>query len=233
MFDRQNCRASALLALAGALFLLTGTLLHPSDADPRNAPAAFTEYATTGRAAWLTSHLLQLAGVAGMVLAVILLVGLVPGGGGRVWARITVAGGAAGLAVAAVLQAVDGIAVKAMVDRWAGATTGDRLGLFGAALAVREIEIGLDALLALVLGATLVTFGFVLRTTSLALGGSAVGLGAANLVGGVLQGLDGYSAAAMLGSMLGGGLAIGWMFAVGVWSWRRGSRDRTPSPLPA
>ena len=58
--------------------------------------------------------------------------------------------GTAGLAVAAVLQAVDGVALKAMVDLWTGADE-DRSSLFAGALAVRQIEIGLDALFALLL----------------------------------------------------------------------------------
>jgi hypothetical protein len=50
--------------------------------------------------------------------------------------------GAAGLATAALLQAVDGVALKATVDLWSGAGE-DRSSLFAAALAVRQVEIGL------------------------------------------------------------------------------------------
>jgi hypothetical protein len=82
---------------------------------------------------------------------------------GTAWTRVTAACGAAGLPTAATLQAVDGVALKAMVDLWAGAAN-DRSALFAAALAVRPVEIGLDALLALVLAATFLGFGVGLLT---------------------------------------------------------------------
>ena len=56
------------------------------------------------------------------------------------------------------LQAVDGVALKAMVDLWTGADE-DRSSLFAGALAVRQIEIGLDALFALLLALAFLAFG--------------------------------------------------------------------------
>jgi hypothetical protein len=44
--------------------------------------------------------------------------------------------------VAATLQAVDGVALKVTVDRWAAATGEARLLAYEAAHAVRQIEIG-------------------------------------------------------------------------------------------
>ena len=48
----------------------------------------------------------------------------------------------AGMSLAAALQAVDGIALKFMVDRWSLASTETRVVVFEAAFAVRQIEIG-------------------------------------------------------------------------------------------
>ena len=61
------------------------------------------------------------------------------------WARLTEVTGAAAIAVTAVLQAVDGVALKAIVDMWAHASAADRYIMFAAAQAVRQVEIGMDA----------------------------------------------------------------------------------------
>ena len=113
----------------------------------------------TSRADWVAAHLLQLAGVAAMLVAVVLLARQLSGTHGTGWARVTEVCGAAGLALAATLQAVDGVALKSMVDQWAAAANGDRQALFAAALAVRQIEIGLDAIFALAVGATILAYG--------------------------------------------------------------------------
>lgn len=59
------------------------------------------------------------------------------------WALLGAAGAVSCLAATVVLQAVDGIALKAMVDLWAAHSTPDKAVLFQAALSVRQIEIGL------------------------------------------------------------------------------------------
>jgi hypothetical protein len=89
------------------------------EADPNDAVAAFTEYAADRL--WVASHLTQLAGVAMMVGALICLAQQLGSGSGRGWARLAAGGAIAGLAVTTALQAVDGIALKAMVDAWADA----------------------------------------------------------------------------------------------------------------
>ena len=70
---RRYRRASGGLAVAGAALLVIGTWLHPSGSDPNDSAAAFAEYAATSRADWVVAHLVQLAGVAAMLVAVVLL----------------------------------------------------------------------------------------------------------------------------------------------------------------
>ena len=53
--------------------MATGTWLHPSMTDPADSAAAFAEYAATGRAAWVLAHLAQLAGLAAILVAVVIL----------------------------------------------------------------------------------------------------------------------------------------------------------------
>ena len=101
-------------AIGGAIVFLIGTNLHPLGADPNDAAAAFMEYVADH--VWIASHLMQLLGVALMVVALLFLAQELKCAGGKRWARIAAGGAIASLGVAAVLQAVDGIALKAMVD---------------------------------------------------------------------------------------------------------------------
>jgi len=56
-------------------------------------------------------------------------------------------------------SAVDGIAVKSMVNAWAAAPEGQKEIIFQAAIGVRQIEIGLASMLGLVSGATVTIYG--------------------------------------------------------------------------
>ena len=111
----------------------------------------------------MAAHLLPLAGITGMLLAMLLLARAVAADRiSLLWARLTMALGAAAVAVTATLQAVDGVALKAMVDLWAHSSDADRPALFASAQAVRQIEIGLDGVFTLTLAATAAAFGMVL-----------------------------------------------------------------------
>jgi hypothetical protein len=218
----QPYRLTAVLALLGAALLGVGTWLHPADADP-GVPAAFSEYAADGRAGWVTAHLLQFGGVASMTLAMVLLARGVAGPGGAAWARVTAVCATAGFATAAVLQAVDGVALKAMVDLWSSASD-DRPTLFAATLAVRQVEIGLDALLALVLAAAFLSLGVALLTApgrSRGLGALALATAATAAANGLALALGGFSDTAMLATTASGLLGLAFLLTAAVWSWRR------------
>jgi hypothetical protein len=58
------------------------------------------------------------------------------------------------VAVTAALQAVDGIALKAMVDAWAVTPAAQKDLAFYAALAIRQVEIGLASMVSLLFGLT-------------------------------------------------------------------------------
>lgn len=114
--EHQSPAASAVL---GGSLLLIGTLLHPSSADPNQAAAAFAEYAADTW--WVTSHLLQLGGAAFLIVALVLLARQFKAGRGAGIARAANLLAGVSLALAAALQAVDGVALKVMVDTWANA----------------------------------------------------------------------------------------------------------------
>jgi hypothetical protein len=222
----QPYRLTAVIALLGAGLLGVGTWLHPADADPGVPAAAFSEYAADGRAGWVTAHLLQFGGVASMTLAMVLLARTVAGPRGAAWARVTAVCATAGLSTAAVLQAVDGVALKAMVDLWSSASD-DRTSLFAATLAVRQVEIGLDALLALVLAAAFLSLGVaLLAARSRGLGGLALATAAAAAANGLALALGGFSDTAMLATTASGLLGLAFLLTTAVWSWRRAATRR-------
>jgi hypothetical protein len=132
----------------------------------------------------------------------------------------------AGFATAAVLQAVDGVALKAMVDLWSSASD-DRTALFAATLAVRQVEIGLDALLALVLAAAFLSLGVaLLAARSRGLGGLALATAAAAAADGLALALGGFSDTAMLATTASGLLGLAFLLTAAVWSWRRAATRR-------
>ena len=112
---RSLARLGAVAALGGALLLFVSTLLHPLDSDPNVPRAAFAEYAADSF--WVWSHLGQFAGVAGLGMGLVALAATLEPGRAAAWARIGLAGAVATIAVAAALQAVDGVALKVVGDR--------------------------------------------------------------------------------------------------------------------
>jgi hypothetical protein len=128
------------------------------------------------------------------------------------------------------LQAVDGVALKATVDMWSHASAANRPALFAAAQAVRQIEIGLDAVFSLSLALTTLAFAGVLweaRRAGRVLAGISLATAATAAVASVLFGLRGFSSAAMNAGMASGLLGIILTVAAAAWVRRRHRRTAT------
>ena len=202
--------------------LFVATLLHPMSTDPNDPAAAFTEYAADSL--WVASHLAQFMAVAILGVALVALAATTEPGKSSAWARIGVVGTAASIATAAALQAVDGVALKVMVDRWAQASGEARARAFEGAFAVRQIEIGMASLLSVLFGLTIAVFGISMLLgrrfpTWLAWLGLAGGLG--TLAAGIAQAYTGFSALAMMLSMPASSILLIWAMVLGVFLWRR------------
>jgi hypothetical protein len=221
MHNPPGNRLIPVAAIGGALLLFAGTWLHPMQADPNDALAAFTEYAADRP--WVASHLMQLFGVALMVTALLLISRTITGGAAAVAAFLGSAGAIASLAVAAALQAVDGIALKAMVNAWAAAPPHEKAMLFDAAFAVRQIEIGLASMTSLLFGLAASIYGIAFMSDSRFpkwLGFPALAGGVPTAVAGVAIAYTGFSDLAMSINLPANFLLLGWMIALGVWIWR-------------
>ena len=170
MVYRSASRIGATCAITGSILLFVGTYLHPMKADPNEAVAVFTEYAADQL--WAKS----LDATSGIHFD-----------GGRAFVPCSTAGVGErhGLvtdrgrrsdrqsAVTPALQAVDGIALKAMVDAWAVAPPGQKEIAFHAALSIRQVEIGLASMMSLLFGLTVNVYGAALLVEHTIQSGSA------------------------------------------------------------
>ncbi len=207
----------------GVILLLAGTMLHPMQADPNNPLAAFAEYANAPH--WITSHLMQLVGIAGIMVGLILFANKLDLKGDSGLVKLSIAGAVMSISVGATLQAVDGIALKAMVDAWAVASSADKQSLFHAALAVRYIEIGLASMFCFSVGFTAVIFSAALYTEERfprwiayigAFGGTCTG------IAGAMIAYTGFSALSMMINMPANILLLTWILILSVYQWRDG-----------
>lgn len=214
-------RPAALTAILGALLLFVGSWLHPMDADPNVAQAAFAEYAHSTH--WVGVHLLQLLGAMVIVASLTLICHqLRRDDRDNPLATLTLVAGAATLAVSAALQAVDGIALKACIDAWVRATGPDKTVLFHTAFGVRQVEIGLASMAALLFGITATLFGWALwRDGRLPAryGWLAVAGGIPTAVAGVVMAYTGFSSLSMLINMPASMLLLAWLVGLGIKLW--------------
>jgi hypothetical protein len=214
-------KAGAVCAIGGSVLLFAGTYLHPMEAEPNDAVEAFTEYAADNL--WIASHLMQLAGCALIIAALLLLSWRLETTNAAPWSRLAAGGAVASLAVATALQAVDGVALKVMVDNWVAAPATQKDAALYAAFAVRQVEIGLASTASLLFGLTVIMYGLALlraRIYPVWIAGSALLPGVGSAIAGVVTAYSGFSELAMAISMPAGSLLLLWMVGMGVLMWQ-------------
>ena len=201
--------------------LFAGTALHPMGADPNDAAAAFTEYALDKH--WVWSHLAQFIGVVLLALALIAFVAERNTAPSALWGTISAALAIALIAIASALQAVDGVALKRMVDRWASAGPELKPCVFEAAFAVRQIEIGLAGFLSFITGLAITAFGLAIYFSPKDprwFAWAALANGGIFVASGIAQQTTGFSEVSMMLSMIAGLMFMVWMTALATFTWR-------------
>jgi hypothetical protein len=197
------------------------------DADTNVPLAAFAEYAASRH--WIASHLMQLFGAIFVVASLVLVSRRMADGPAAELAALGSAGAVVSLSMASVLQAVDGIALKIMVDSWASASEPAKAALFHAAFSVRQVEVGLASISSLLFGLTIAAYGvaFLLDgRISKRMGVVAIVGGVWMAAGGIAIAYTGFSQLAMLINMPSTLLLIAWLFALANFLWR-GTAFRT------
>jgi hypothetical protein len=221
MQEKNIYKYGAVAGVLGTMGLFIGTFLHPAHADPNDPIAAFTEYAAHDP--WVNVHLIQLLGVGLMVLAVVLFSKMIENNRAGILTQLGNTAAAASLALAAVLQAVDGVALKVMVDRWASSAGPEKDMLFYAALGVRQIEVGTASMFCILMGCTVILYGLAQkvdgRFSNLLVWIALVG-GLGTAVAGLVMAQTGFSNAAMLINMPANILLLIWMIFTAIWMWK-------------
>ncbi|MFB7324573.1 hypothetical protein [Streptomyces sp. NPDC056190] len=228
---RSSLRLSATLLLVGQLLYIVVTQFH-TDGDANDHPAVFTEYADSG--IWTVVHLGQFAGMAVLLAGLLaLFFALDVQAATARWAgRFGAASAVAALALYAVLQAVDGVALKQAVNAWASAPYAEKPARFAGAEAIRWLEWGVRSYQNFALGLALLLFAAaVMRAAWIPRPiGHLMGLsGLAYLVQGWVVGSAGFSGTETIAIVLAFILDVAWMSWLSVAAWRM--RDaQAPSP---
>ncbi len=221
--EEHLSRIGGVSAIVGAVVLFAATMLHPMEAQPGNAPAAFAEYALDRH--WVATHLGQLLGVVLMASGMVALSWKLRAGRAGAWALLAGLLAVASVSLAGALQAVDGVALKVMVDRWVEAASGREV-VFEAAFGVRQIEVGLASLMAMFFGLTVLLYGVALLLSPLGpgwLGVFGVLAGAGTLSASIVQAHAGFSDLAQTMVISSTLLALLWSVCVGVYLLRQRS----------
>jgi hypothetical protein len=195
MADRTLLRLSATLLLIGALVFLVASVLHPFGANDHKA--AFTAYANS--TSWTAIHLGQFVGTAVVTAGLLVLFfALNVLQGTPRWLGLfgAIAAGVT-LALAGVLYAVDGVALKQAADAWVSAPAAEQTARFASAEAIRWLEWGTRSYEAFMSGLALVLFAITIVWTARITRpiGYFMGLsGLAYIVLGWVVGTEGFSA---------------------------------------
>jgi hypothetical protein len=215
--DKHLGRVGGISAIVGVIVLFLATMLHPMDAHPGDAPAAFAEYALDRF--WVATHLGQLLGVVLIATGLVALSWKLRAGRAGAWALLAGLATVASVSLAGALQAVDGVALKFAVDRWSASAEGARAAAFEAAYAVRQVEVGLASVMGALFGLTVLLHGMALMLSPVApswLGVFGALAGLATLISSVVQAHAGFSDVAMATTMPSSLLILVWSICVGI-----------------
>jgi hypothetical protein len=161
-FERLILRLGSMAFLAGLVIIIVSTIFHPSSQLLTNHPLVFAEYAASKT--WIASHIGQFAGVmlvfVGGFVALHRLLASSESGVAKALALIGLAATIVAASTFAILQAVDGIALKRAVDSWVAAPTDEKVAAFRVAEGIRWIEIGTHSVFRILQGSVAVIFGF-------------------------------------------------------------------------
>ena len=166
--ERRTLGLAGGLVLGGFLLTIVATLFHPAGHEDDHR-AIFAKYADSD--AWVTIHLVQFIGVLIALAGLLVLYRTLQVRGevprlARFAAGTTIATAAAW----AILQAVDGVALKQAVDAWADASGTRKAIRFADAETVRWIEWGVQSYFRVLLGLTFVLFGVAIVATRVVAG---------------------------------------------------------------
>jgi len=223
MMGRASLRLAATLLVAGEVFSLLVGIFHPARENPNDHRVVFAEYAESTH--WAAIHLGQFIGMAAVIAGLVVLFYALKRPAGMLgWSnRFGVVSAGVTLALYAVLQAVDGVALKQAVDAWASAPDVEKAARFASAEAIRWLEWGVRSYQSFMLGLTLalLAMAFVSTARTLRPVGYLVALsGVAYIIQGFVLGSEGFSATNTIPQLLAYVLMFAWSIWLLVVAWR-------------
>jgi hypothetical protein len=209
----RGLRPAAGLLFAGVVVSVVAGLFHPGP-PANNHPVAFAAYAASGH--WTAVHFAQFVGIFLIVAGLVVLfnaLNAAPPGIGPI-CRFGAATAFLSLGLYAVLQAVDGVALKQAVDAWAAAPPSEKAIRFASAETVRWLEWAARSYFSFMMGLAFVLAGIaIVRTGAVprAIGYVAGGAGLAYFAQSWVLAIEGFSAANETGTVLGIVLTVVWI----------------------
>ena len=229
--DRTYLRISAIVLFLGELLFGFAGYLHPAHEPANNHVAVFAEYARSTN--WTLVHLGQFTGMLVIIagLLVLFLALNVRSGMTRLLAQGAAVSAVVTLALYGFLQAIDGVALKQVVDAWARAPEAEKAARFASAEAIRFLEWGGRSYQDFMFGITFVLFAIVIVSTARVprLLGVLVGLtGIAYIAQGFVVGAEGFSDNNSLPTLVAYGVWLVWSIWLMVFALRAKHSTEVP-----
>lgn len=236
--ERPMLRPGSVAFLAGIGIIIISTIFHASSEDLTNHPIVFAVYAQSGT--WIGAHIGQFAGVA-LVFAggFVALFRLLAHSESRIASALAWLGFAVTIMSAstfAILQAVDGIALKRAVDsRYAtpAASSVEKAIALHVAEGIRWIEIGINGINRIIQGAVAIVFGVAIAKSALFsrwFGGFGIFSGAATIIAGIGVAYLGFAPLPIIGD-LATVTSFAWAIILGIFMWRRSMTVKKKSSI--
>jgi hypothetical protein len=222
-FDRTYLRVAAIVLILGELLFGVAGNLHPARESANQHAAVFAEYAESTN--WTLVHLGQFAGMLVIIAGLLVLFQAlnVRSGMAGLLAQGAAVSAAVTLALYGILQAIDGVALKQVVDAWASAPEAEKAARFASAEAIRFLEWGGRSYQDFMLGLTFLLFAIVIVSTARIprLLGVLVGLtGIGYIAQGFITGAEGFSANNSTPTLFAYAVWLAWSIWLLVFAWR-------------
>jgi hypothetical protein len=221
--------------LAGMVIFLVSTVLHPGREDPTNHPLVFAEYAEDDL--WIASHIGQFAGgmlaFAGGFIALFRLLSRSESGIASALAWMGFAATIAAGSALAVLQAVDGVALKMAVESWYaippsstadGGGEGEKAIAFRVAEGIRWIEIAANSFFRILQGSVGIIFGVAITSSAVLsrwIGAFGIIAGVATVILGVRVAYVGFATVGSIEDTVSTWSYLAWVIILGIFMWRK------------
>jgi hypothetical protein len=229
MLNYKSLRVSATLLFLGLLLTIVVGYFHPDHVSANDHVATFSEYAESN--IWVAVHLGQFVAMVVVIAGLLVLYSSYKFESGfTAWTnRASALSATIALTLYAVLQAVDGVALKHAVDAWFRAPEAEKMIRFAAAETVRWLEWAVRSYQSYMLGLTFLLFALVIvmagtripKTIGVLMGLTGVAYG----IQGWVIGSQGFSSNNTIPTLAGYFSWIVWSIWFLVFAWRAQSAE--------